>query len=152
MADVHDKKTRSYNMRQIKGKNTKPEILVRRFLHARGFRYGLHDKKLPGKPDIVLKKHKTIIDVRGCFWYLHAGCKYGDKVSTPSEKIIHKRETAVTRDKVKVAKWKKMGWNVIVIWAECDLEPRRKYSEKREVTLNGLVNNLQNHQNDNTDK
>lgn len=144
MADVHDIETRSYNMSQIKGKDTKPEILVRKFLHARGFRYSLHDKKLPGKPDIVLKKHKTIIDVRGCFWHLHSGCKYGDKITTPSKKIKGRRETAVERDKIKVAKWKEMGWNVIVIWAECELEPKRKYSEKRKVTLIELVNNLKN--------
>ncbi len=69
MADVHDKATRSKNMAAIKGKNTKPEMLVRRFLHANGFRYKLHDKSLPGKPDIVLPKYKTVIFVHGCFWH-----------------------------------------------------------------------------------
>ncbi len=67
MADVHSKETRSYNMNQIKGKNTKPEMLVRGFLHAYGFRYKLHDKSLPGKPDIVLPKYHTVIFVHGCF-------------------------------------------------------------------------------------
>lgn len=129
-------------MSQIKGKDTKPEILVRKFLHTHGFRYSLHDKKLPGKPDIVLKKHRTIIDVRGCFWHLHAGCKYGDHVTTPSEKITSRRETAVERDKIKMSQWKEAGWNVIVIWAECELEPKRKYSEKRGETLNNLLNKL----------
>lgn len=81
MSDVHDKATRSFNMSQIKGKDTKPEILVRKFLYARGFRYSLYNKKLPGKPDIVLKKYNTIVDIRGCFWHLHSECKYGDKVS-----------------------------------------------------------------------
>lgn len=76
MADVHDKKTRSYNMSKIRGKDTKPEMLVRKFLHSQGFRYRLHDKKLPGKPDIVLKKYNTIIDVRGCFWQGHQESKY----------------------------------------------------------------------------
>jgi DNA mismatch endonuclease (patch repair protein) len=142
MADVHDIETRSYNMSQIKSKNTKPEILVRKFLHAHGFRYSLHDKKLPGKPDIVLKKHRTIIDIKGCFWHLHAGCKYGDQVTTPSEKITSRRETAVERDKVKISKWKDAGWSVIVIWAECELEPKRKHSEKREETLKELLNKL----------
>lgn len=69
MADVHNKKTRSYNMSMIRSKNTKPEILVRKFLHAQGFRYKLHDKKLPGKPDIVLPKYKTVIFIHGCFWH-----------------------------------------------------------------------------------
>ena len=142
MADVHDIETRSYNMSQIKGKDTIPELLVRKFLHAHGFRYTLHDKKLPGKPDIVLKKHKTVLDVRGCFWHLHDRCKYGDQVSTPSEKITSRRRSAVERDKYKMAQWKDAGWNVIVIWAECELEPKRKYSEKREETLNNLLNKL----------
>lgn len=149
MADVHNPETRSYNMSQIKGKNTKPEMIVRNFLHSNGFRYRLHDKNLPGKPDIVLKKYKTIIDVRGCFWHLHSGCKYGNKITTPSEKITNRRETAVTRDKRKVAQWKKMDWNVIVIWADCGLEPRKKSSEKRKITLNELLINLKNHQYDN---
>lgn len=142
MADVHSIETRSYNMSQIKGKDTKPELLVRKFLHAHGYRYTLHDKKLPGKPDIVLKKHKTILDVRGCFWHLHDRCKYGDQVSTPSEKITSRRRSAVERDKDKMAQWKDAGWNVIVIWGECELEPKRKYSEKREETLNNLLNKL----------
>jgi DNA mismatch endonuclease (patch repair protein) len=67
MADVHSKETRSYNMSQIKGKNTKPEMMVRKFLHANGYRYKLHGKSLPGKPDIVLPKYKTVIFVHGCF-------------------------------------------------------------------------------------
>ncbi len=143
MADVHDIETRSYNMSRIKGKDTKPEMLVRKFLHRLGFRYTLHDKKLPGKPDIVLKKHKTIIDVRGCFWHLHSNCKYGDKVTTQSEKITSRRKTAVARDNRNVTNWKEAGWNVIVIWAECGLEPKRKNSDKREETLNNLLNSLQ---------
>ena len=74
--DVHDKKTRSYNMSQIKGKNTKPEEMVRKYLFAQGFRYRKNDKKLPGTPDIVLPKYKTVIFVNGCFWHGHEGCKY----------------------------------------------------------------------------
>ena len=142
MADVHDIETRSYNMSQIRGKDTKPEMLVRKFLHAHGFRYKLHAKDLPGKPDIVLKKHQTIIDVRGCFWHSHASCKYGSKVTTPSEKITLRRRTAVERDKIKMAQWKEAGWNVIVIWAECELEPKRKHSEKREETLSEVLKKL----------
>jgi DNA mismatch endonuclease (patch repair protein) len=76
MADVHTKKQRSFNMSRIKGKDTKPEMLVRKFLHANGFRYKLHDKKLPGKPDIVLPKYNTVIFVHGCFWHGHTNCKY----------------------------------------------------------------------------
>src|SRR6266487_4753063 len=76
MADVHDKETRSYNMSRIKSRNTKPELLVRKFLHAHGFRYRLHVKDLPGKPDIVLPKYRTVIFIHGCFWHGHEGCKY----------------------------------------------------------------------------
>lgn len=143
MADVHDPETRSYNMSQIRGKDTKPEMLVRKFLYSNGFRYRLHVKELPGKPDIVLKKYKTIIDIRGCFWHLHSNCKYGDQVNTSSEEITSKRESAVERDKIKSAKWKDLGWSVIVIWSKCELEPRKKNSVKREKTLKELLNRLQ---------
>ncbi len=76
MADVHSKETRSYNMSQIKSRNTKPEMLVKKFLHAHGFRYRLHVKDLPGKPDLVLPKYKTVIFIHGCFWHGHENCKY----------------------------------------------------------------------------
>lgn len=142
MADVHDKKTRRFNMRQIKGKNTKPEMLVRKFLHSNGFRYSLHDRKIPGKPDIVLKKYKTVIDVRGCFWHLHDACKYGSEVTTPSEMITSKRESAVLRDKINIDKWKDLGWSVIIVWADCQLEPKKKKSDKRENKLNEILNSL----------
>ena len=76
MADVHTKEIRSYNMSRIKGKNTKPEMLVPKFLYAHGYRYRIHDKKLPGKPDIVLPKYRTVIFVHGCFWHGHKDYKY----------------------------------------------------------------------------
>ena len=76
MTDVHDKATRSYNMSRIKGTDTKPEMLVRKHLHANGIRYRLHNKTLPGKPDLTLTKYQTVIFVNGCFWHGHKGCKY----------------------------------------------------------------------------
>src|SRR4051812_9492372 len=76
MSDVHSKSVRSYNMSMVKGKNTKPEMIVRVFLHARGFRYRLHVTSLPGKPDIVLPKYRVAIQVQGCFWHGHEGCRY----------------------------------------------------------------------------
>lgn len=102
MADVHSKKTRSYNMSQIKGKNTKPEILVRKHLHSKGFRYRLHDKSLPGKPDIVLKKYKTVIFVNGCFWHGHEGCKYFILPKTRTEWWKDKIFKTKERDKSKI--------------------------------------------------
>ena len=76
MVDILTKEKRSWNMSRIKGKNTKPELLLRSLLHRNGFRFRLHDKKLPGKPDIVLPRYKTVIFVNGCFWHRHSGCKY----------------------------------------------------------------------------
>ncbi|MEP4532216.1 MAG: very short patch repair endonuclease [Cyclobacteriaceae bacterium] len=142
MADVHSREVRSYNMSQIKGKNTKPEILVRKFLHANGLRFRLYVKDLPGKPDIVLPKYKTIIDIRGCFWHKHSNCKYGDHVSTPSLKITERRKSAVLRDNKNEEKWKGLGWNVISVWAECELEPRKKDSSIRNDTLERIIANL----------
>lgn len=142
MADVHSIKIRSYNMSQIKGKDTKPELLVRSYLHKHGFRYRLHYKKLPGKPDIVLKKYNTIIDVRGCFWHLHKYCKYGDQVITPSRKVTSNRKSAAERDIANLSQWKAKGWKIHIIWSECELEPKKRYSKKREDTLNKLLSSL----------
>jgi DNA mismatch endonuclease, patch repair protein len=141
MADVHDKKTRSYNMSQIKGKNTKPELLVRKFLHANGFRYRLHTKELPGKPDIVLPRYKTIIDVRGCFWHGHKNCKWGDKVKSDSE-IMQRVKSAIERDKVNEEKWEQLGWNVIIVWDNCELNVKKKKSEKRDQILKTILKKL----------
>ena len=90
MADVHSIATRSYNMSRIKGKNTKPEMLVRKYLFAHGFRYRLHSKKLPGKPDIVLPKYRTVIFVHGCFWHGHKSCKYYTVPKTNTEWWLNK--------------------------------------------------------------
>lgn len=118
--DVHDKKTRSYNMSQIKGKNTKPEEMVRKYLFAQGFRYRKNDKKLPGTPDIVLPKYKTVIFVNGCFWHGHKGCRYATKPKSNVEfweaKIARNRH----RDEVTEAHLHALGWHVITIW-ECEL-------------------------------
>ncbi len=135
MTDVHNKSTRSYNMSRIKGKNTSPEMMVRKYLHSQGFRFRLYVKNLPGKPDIVLPKFKTIIDIRGCFWHKHENCKYGDNVETSSEIITTRRISAKERDKINLKKWKDLGWQVIIVWADCELEPRKKNSEKRQNKL-----------------
>ncbi len=121
MADVHTKEQRSYNMSQIKGKDTKPEMLVRRFLHANGFRYKLHDKTLPGKPDIVLPKFKTVIFVHGCFWHGHKGCKYFVVPKTRTEWWINKINKNKNNDTKAIKALKKDGWKTIHIW-ECDLK------------------------------
>lgn len=124
MTDVHDKKTRSYNMSQIKGKNTRPELLVRKFLFANGFRYRLHDKKLPGKPDIVLPKYKTVIFVNGCFWHGHENCKYFVVPKSRTEWWLNKINSNITNDIKKHSALLTQGWEIITIW-ECELKPAR---------------------------
>lgn len=122
MADVHTPEQRSYNMQMIKGKNTKPELLVRKFLHAQGFRYKLHDKSLPGKPDLVLPKYKTVIFIHGCFWHGHEGCKYYVVPKTRTEWWLNKINGNIANDVKAIETLEKDGWKVITIW-ECNLKP-----------------------------
>ena len=136
MADVHNKTTRSFNMSRIKGKNTKPEILVRKFLFANGFRYRLHDKKLKGNPDIVLKKYNTVIFINGCFWHGHSDCKYAVIPKTKTDWWKAKIERTAERDKENYSSLSSEGWNIIIIW-ECELKP-----DKRTDTLNNLIKQL----------
>ncbi len=136
MADVHSKTVRSYNMSRIKGKNTKPEMLVRKFLHANGFRYKLHDKKLPGKPDIVLPKYKTVIFVHGCFWHGHEGCKYYVVPKTRTDWWLNKINSNKANDSKAYAALKKEGWKIVQVW-ECELKPA-----KVEASLNNILKKL----------
>ena len=111
---------RSHCMSRIRGKNTKPEILVRKGLHTRGFRFRLHNRKLPGSPDIVLPKYGVAIMVNGCFWHVHKGCRYATKPKTNIEfwetKIARNRH----RDEVTTVHLEALGWTVITVW-ECEL-------------------------------
>jgi DNA mismatch endonuclease (patch repair protein) len=131
MADVHDKETRSYNMSQIKGKDTKPEILVRKFLHSNGFRFRLHSRKLPGKPDIVLPKYKTVIFVHGCFWHGHMHCKYFVIPKTRTEWWTDKINNNIANDKKAEKALRESGWKIIIIW-ECQL----KKSQRNQILKN----------------
>ena len=124
MADVHDKKTRSFNMSRIKSKDTGPEILVRKFLFRRGFRYKLHDRSLPGKPDLVLPKYRTIIFVHGCFWHGHKGCKKFVMPQSRQDYWIKKLLNNVRKDKRYRKELKEMGWAVYTVW-ECQLQKRK---------------------------
>ena len=119
--DVHNKETRSYNMSCIKGKNTKPEELVRKYLFSQGFRYRKNDKRLPGHPDIVLPKYRTVIFVNGCFWHGHEGCKYFVWPQNNAEFWKNKINTNKERDRRKEDELKALGWKVIVVW-ECELK------------------------------
>ena len=120
MADVHTREQRSRNMAAIRSANTKPEVRVRSALHALGFRFRLHRKDLPGRPDIVLPKFQTAIFVHGCFWHCHS-CKYGSVVpATRAEFWAAKRGGNVARDRKNRAALRKLGWRVAVVW-ECDV-------------------------------
>lgn len=136
MTDVHDKKTRSFNMSQIRSINTKPELIVRKFLFKEGFRYRLYDKKLNGKPDIVLHKYKTVIFVHGCFWHGHEGCRYFVIPKTRTEWWKNKIENNKIRDNINKSKLSSDGWKVIEIY-ECELKNTRK-----DLTLINLIRQI----------
>lgn len=120
MADNHTKEQRSYNMSRIRSKNNAPEERVRKFLFAKGYRYRKNDKKLPGCPDIVLPKYKTVIFVNGCFWHKH-NCKRFVWPASNEEYWKKKILRNVERDEVNVKALKELGWNVLVVW-ECELK------------------------------
>ncbi len=133
MADVHSKTTRSYNMSRIGSKNTKPELLVRKFLFANGFRFRLHSKSLPGKPDIILKKYGVIIFIQGCFWHRHKNCKYARTPATNINYWLPKLKKNEEKDALAMKQIKKMKWRVLIVW-ECTLK-----ADKKEKTFNRIA-------------
>ena len=138
MADVHTPEQRSYNMSRIRGKNTKPEELVRKYLFAQGFRYRKNDNRLPGKPDIVLPKYKTVIFINGCFWHGHDGCRYFEWPKNNAEFWKEKISGNILRDKHNRKLLSEQGWRVIEIW-ECELKKKSV-----QETLDHLVQDLRN--------
>ena len=136
MADIKTKESRSYNMSRIAGKDTKPEELVRKYLFSKGFRYRKNVRKLPGTPDLVLPKYRTVIFVNGCFWHGHEECKYFVWPKNNAEFWRQKIETNISRDQRKEAQLRDMGWNVMIVW-ECELRP-----PKRQATLEWLESQL----------
>lgn len=125
--DKLTKEERSYNMARIKGKNTKPEVLVRSFLFSKGLRFRKNVKKLPGSPDVVLKKWKCVVFINGCFWHGHQGCFILPKTNTLF--WHHKIERNINRDRENRILLEKMGWHVIVVW-ECELRGKEKRIER----------------------
>ncbi len=121
MVDTLSKEKRSWNMSRITGKNTKPEILLRSLLHREGFRFRLHDKRLPGKPDIVLSKYRTVIFVNGCYWHRHSNCRYAYTPKSRQEFWLKKFEETVQRDQKKQKILADLGLQVLVVW-ECELK------------------------------
>ena len=136
MADTHSKEIRSMNMSHIRSKNTKPEELVRKYLFAQGFRYRKNVKSLPGCPDIVLPKYKTVIFVNGCFWHKH-DCPRFVWPSSNQEYWIPKIQKNVERDKANYQQLMDLGWRVFIVW-ECQLK-----AKVAESTLAELIRNLQ---------
>jgi len=136
--DVHDKKTRSYNMSRIKSKDTKPEEMVRKYLFAHGFRFRKNDRRYPGTPDIVLPRYKTMVFVNGCFWHGHEQCRYFVVPKTNTDFWMNKINRNIERDKENYNKLTDSGWKVITVW-ECQLK-----KAVCEQTLSHLVTSIKN--------
>ena len=138
MPDILTPSQRHHCMSRIRGKNTKPEILVRKGLHARGFRFRLQDRKLPGKPDMVLPKYGVVIMVNGCFWHGHKGCRHAVKPKSNVEfwetKIARNRH----RDEVTAAHLEALGWTVITVW-ECELRKNAGLNERLDALADEIV-------------
>ncbi len=118
--DVHTPEQRRRNMAAVRSKNTKPEIAIRKLLFSLGYRFRLHRKDLPGKPDIALPKYKIAIFVNGCFWHRHEGCRHASIPATRSEWWQSKLDSNVARDRRNYTRLHEMGWRVVIIW-ECEL-------------------------------
>lgn len=123
MTDIVDSQTRSRMMSRIRGSDTRPELIVRRYLHARGFRYRLHRHDLPGKPDLVLPKYRLTIFIHGCFWHRHDGCFYATSPATCKAFWHDKLSGNATRDKRQQGELISLGWRVLIVW-ECGLKHR----------------------------
>ena len=133
MVDTLSKQHRSWNMARISSKNTNPEKFVRSLLHGLGYRFRIHDRNLPGTPDIVLRKYRAVVFVHGCFWHRHKGCPRCTTPSSNQEYWLKKIDRNKTNDRKNQKKLKKMGWKVLIIW-ECkirDVKKLKKYFAKK---------------------
>jgi len=138
MTDIFRTKKRSEIMSKISGKETKPEILVRKYLFSKRFRYRKNDNRLPGKPDIVLPKYKTVIFIQGCFWHGHH-CKAGNLPKTNKEFWESKINSNIERDKKNQRELEKLGWKIIVIW-QCELKNKELRAKKLKETEQKIQN------------
>jgi DNA mismatch endonuclease (patch repair protein) len=137
--DIWSKKKRSECMSKIRSKNTKPELALRKSLFARGFRYRVNVPDLPGKPDIVLRKYKTVIFLHGCFWHSHEGCKYAYTPKTNTKFWVNKIASNSERDKINAEKLMVLGWNVLTVW-ECEI--RHKYKNDITPLIEGVITKI----------
>lgn len=129
--DVFDKDKRSRVMAKVKNKNTKPELLVRSLLHRMGYRFRIHRKDIPGKPDITLPKYKAVIFVHGCFWHGHEGCPNAKRPQSNLEFWDEKLNENIDRDKKTICELERMGWRVLVIWT-CEINDVDTLSQRIE--------------------
>lgn len=132
MTDNRTERQRSFCMSQIKSRDTRPELIVRRYLHSIGLRYSLHSPKLPGKPDLTLRKYRCVVFVNGCFWHGHFSCKYAKIPKSNNEFWNDKIEKNKIRDQANIIKLQRLGWRVFTIW-ECELK-----SDEAHITLEML--------------
>lgn len=140
MADTLTKEKRSWNMSRIRGKDTQAEVKVRKYLFSKGFRYRKNVTDLPGKPDIVLPKYKTVVFIHGCFWHRHPGCKYSYTPKSNIEFWEKKFSANVKNDDIKRKQLEDDGWRVIVLW-ECDVE--RRFEQTMEKLVSELLETSQ---------
>lgn len=134
MADIVDKATRSRMMSGIRGRDTKPELIVRRYLHQQGLRFRLHDRRLPGRPDLVLRKYRAVVFVHGCFWHQHKGCRFAYMPSSNRAFWEAKLRGNASRDKRIARELRAMGWRIFEFW-ECNA--------RSEAKLRRLVNAIE---------
>jgi len=133
--DIFSRKKRSKIMSAIRAKDTEPEILVRKMLYGQGYRFRLHRSDLPGKPDIVLPKYRTVVFVHGCFWHRHKGCSNARIPSTNRKYWLPKLQRNVRRFAQQHAKLRALKWNVVVVW-ECEIEKAEKLPRSLRAALN----------------
>ncbi len=134
MTDIFDPEKRSEIMSRIRGRDTKPELIVRRIAHGLGFRFRLHRKDLPGRPDIVFPRHQAVIVVHGCFWHRHPGCKRASSPKTRVRYWQNKFEDNVVRDKRNETALRDLGWKVMLIW-ECETKDHEAVAARIESFL-----------------
>lgn len=141
--DKITKEHRSWNMSRIRGRDTKPELIVRSLLHKMGFRFRLHRKDLPGKPDIVLPRYKTVIFIHGCFWHRHEGCKFAYSPKSRVDFWQSKFSCNINRDVIVKNKLEEAGWKVIVIW-ECSISEinRSSFSDVIKALAESITNEV----------
>ena len=139
--DIFSEEQRSYVMSRVGSKNTKPELIVRSYLHGLGFRFKIHEKNLPGRPDIVLPKHRCVVFVNGCFWHRHKGCSRASMPSTRVDFWQSKFERNIARDQKNLCLLEKAKWKVCLVW-ECEIDKISRRAEKLPELANEIIQPL----------